>query len=113
MNTPNEKDLLKKRVMRHIYLIYLLRQCASPIAFRVYALGLFVVGLFSLVSVENVIANVPDAGLSALYEFVSYAVVNTEYSVQVLLVALVGVMLWLGRDLLYTISHLHNAQQAR
>lgn len=84
--------------MRRIYTVYVLRRVTSPTAFRVYSLAAFSIAAVSLVSVENVIANLPTGGFFALYDFSLYSFMHTELAVQLLIIGIIGSSLWLARD---------------
>jgi len=91
-------NILKKRIMRRVYVIYTLRQALSPLALKVYVLAVSFVGIASLVSVGNVFANMP-ADLLGMFTFVFYALTHTEFVVQLLIFGTLAVALWLVRDL--------------
>ena len=93
-----ENDTLSQRIMHRVYVVYMLRRATSPTAFRMYSLVAFFVGIVSLVSVGNVIANLPTGGFLALYDFSMYAFMHTELVVQLLVVGALGFSLWLVRD---------------
>lgn len=93
-----KNSALSRRIMRRIYAVYVLRRVTSPTAFRVYSLAAFSAAMVSLVSVGNIIANLPTGSVFALYDFSLYAFMHTELAVQLLVVGIVGFSLWLARD---------------
>jgi len=94
-----KNNKLSKKIMRRVYAIYLVRQLANPLALKVYTLAAILVGITSLVSIGNIIANLPTAeGFYALYDFSRYAVLHTELAVQALLFGGVVCMMWLVLD---------------
>ncbi len=82
-------------VMRRVRVLSFLRTLVSPAALRLYALATFSVLLTSMVSVSNILSNVPNV---VEYErFLTYVVVaftHTELPVQLIVVAsaLIGMM---------------------
>jgi len=88
-----QDNILKKRIMRRVYTVYVLRQLFNPAMYRVYLLvGLFG-GIASFVSVSNIFANMP-SGFAELYNFSLYAFTNTELIVQILTLSLATATLW-------------------
>jgi len=80
---------LEQKVMARVRRMYYIRKAVSPTALKMYTLVGTALGLVSLVSVTNVIANMPSP-LSMLnfFSFFSSAFRNTEATVQVLFAGL-------------------------
>lgn len=93
-----KQNILKKKIMRRVYTIYLLKKIINPFAFKVYALAISVTGVVSLVSVTDILANIPNLGSSSIFNFSYNAFVNTEITVQALVISLTMFMLWLIAD---------------
>ncbi len=86
--------------MGRVYMIFFMKKLYGRIALKTYALIGLVLLQSELVSVKNVIANMPAVtDISAVYRFYSYAFFNTHIAVQVAVVASLAVGLWLFRDL--------------
>ena len=97
----NTNEQLKKETMGRIYMIFFMKKLYGRVAIKIYALAGLVLLQSWLVSIKNVITNMPAfTDLSAMYNFYSYAFLNTQMPVQVALVASFAVGLWLFRDLL-------------
>ncbi len=77
---------LRVRIMRRVYVIYYARKALSSRALKIYAFVAACLGTASVVSVSNVLQNMPSdlAGVSA---FVVAAFANTQLVVQLLSVA--------------------------
>ncbi len=83
--------------MRRVYTMYVLRRAMSNRALKIYIALASLGGTLSLVSVTNVVKNMPDLfDMNAWYDFALSAVGNTEFLVQACLaaalVALVALM---------------------
>jgi len=92
---------LTKRIMRRVYFVHVLRSVLSPLSLKAYAFGLFSVGIVSLVSLSNVIANMPQLGdLAGLSGFLLVAFANTEVAVQLLALGILVAFVLLVRDAL-------------
>jgi len=86
--------------MGRVYMIFFMKKLYGRIAVKTYALVGLVLLQSELVSLKNVIANMPAlTDVSALYRFYSYAFLNTQIAVQVAIIASLAVGLWLFRDL--------------
>ena len=94
---------LKTRIMRRIYILYVLRRATSRRAVALYAFLAAAVGTFTLVSVSNVLANMPSLiNVSEFVNFALVAVLNTTILVQMLIaVALVALVAFV-RDVIAT-----------
>jgi len=88
--------ILEQRIMKRVRYTFYLKKVFNSIMLKIYALFLAFFGMFSLVSVSNILRNMPSLfEVGSFYRFVSGAVLNTEFTVQLVLVAalIVGVML--------------------
>ena len=95
-----EANVLKKKIMRRVYAVYVLRKVINRFSLKCGALILFAVGVISVVSVTDVIANMPYLlDTAALFYFSKYAFMNAEMTVQVLLLGTTVFMVWLAKDL--------------
>jgi hypothetical protein len=88
---------LQKRVMRRVYTVYVWRKIARPRTLKAFVLASVLAGITSLVSLPNVVANMPGDPLMVL-NFFAAAFVGTEMVVQLLSVVMLAVTLWLMRD---------------
>jgi len=77
---------LKVRIMRRVYVIYYMRKALSPRALKIYAFTAACLGTLSVVSVSNVLANMP-GDLAGIGAFLVAAFANTQVTVQALSVA--------------------------
>ena len=90
---------LKKKIMRRVYMLYVLGKVLSRAAFKVYATLALLYGIKIFVHVEAVANNMPEfSNLSALFDFMSYAAVNTNLAVQFLIFGIVALVVWVLRD---------------
>lgn len=92
-------NILKKRIMRSIYIVYAIRKALSNAAFKIYAGIALLYGIKIFVHVEAVANNMPDfSNLSGLYNFMEYAVMNTEFAVQLIVLGTFAFAVWIIRD---------------
>jgi hypothetical protein len=85
--------------MRRVYAVWALKKLTSPFAMKLLVLAGVLRQSFSMVSVPNVIKNSPSFfNPVASSEFLSRAFMNTEISVQLLVIAILSLSLWLIRD---------------
>lgn len=93
---------LKKRIMARIYAIYVLRQTTSPLCLKTLGLG---AGLFLgtiWFSWEQIFENMTRS-VDGIFPFFNYswlAFLNTELPVQFIVIAGVGMVLWIAWDVL-------------
>lgn len=72
--------------MKRVHRMYYLKKALSPLALKLYGAALIVAALVSLVSVRDIIANMPSlASISDMYLFLSVAIMHTETTVQLAL----------------------------
>ena len=103
---------LEQKIMARVRRIYYLRKLFGPTAVKLYTMFGIVAGLFSLVSVANVVANMP--GLDAPSEAAAYltqAALHTEGTVQLLLAGFVVVAGLMIRDIVHGARHLEHTLQ--
>ncbi|MEK7589998.1 MAG: hypothetical protein AAB475_01970 [Patescibacteria group bacterium] len=90
---------LKKRIMRRVYTVYALHKIVSRAAFKVYLGVVLLFGIKILVHVEAVANNMPEVSdVAGLYNFIMYSVLNTEFSVQLIVFGVAGLVVWVMRD---------------
>ena len=95
----------KKRVMRRIYIISVLRQVFHPVVLKSAMLAVFVLMTSVLVSVPNVIENMPTfTDLGASLRFILRAFVQTETLVQIFSLGSIFLIAWLIKDALKSFS---------
>jgi hypothetical protein len=83
---------LEQKIMPRVRRIYYLRKLTGPTALKAYALGALAVWLASLVSVVNVLTNMPSVMTPvSLVRFLASAALQTEVAVQALLLG-VGIL---------------------
>lgn len=96
-----EANVLKKKIMRRVYTMYVLRLIINRFALKCVVLLFFAVGVVSVVSVTDVLANMPSLlDTAALFYFSKYAFMNAELTVQTLLFGTTVFMMWLAKDLI-------------
>jgi len=96
---------LNKRIMRRVYMIYMLRTLINPITLKSFVLFGAAFAMASLISVTNVLENMPSiADISVFFSFTFSAFTGTEVLVQLLVVAVAAVGLWLVRDFVRAFS---------
>lgn len=92
---------IKKRIMRRTYAIWAVRQLASPIFLKGYAIAVVFWGMTKYISFRSVWGNIPawnDTG--AQYDFISSAFVHTEIAVWILLILSLGFLGSMTKDIL-------------
>ena len=91
---------LTKRIMRRIYAVYVLRRATSARAVKLYALIVSTASVASLVSVSNVLANMPSLlDIRATLAFTFAAFLHTGALVQVFVAVFLAAMVALGAEL--------------
>ncbi|MEK7581938.1 MAG: hypothetical protein AAB488_01250 [Patescibacteria group bacterium] len=92
----------KKETMLRIYSVFLIKKLYGRIAVKTYILAGLIYIQAKLIFVKAVINNAPAfTDVSALYNFYSYAFLNTQAVTQITMVAGIVTLLWLFRDLLH------------
>lgn len=100
---------LKMRIMRRVRWIHTLKRITHPAAVRVYVLSALFIGVASLVSVPNVLANMPAlADVSRLYSFMVSAFAHTELVVQIGVLFAFALAVWVVRDVVRMIAAPHS-----
>lgn len=95
---------LKKRIMRKVYTVYALRKILSKTAFKIYVAVALLFGIKVFIHVSAVIRNLPNfRNLSGLYNFLLYAVVNTEVAVQFIIFGITALVVWIMKDMVKNI----------
>ena len=104
---------LKKRIMRRIYIVSVMRRIFHPTVLKSIILAVFVVMGSILVSVPNVINNMPlVTDINASLSFVLRAFLYTETLVQMVSLGSTILAIWLIKDALRSFSLLsHNNRQ--
>src|SRR3989338_4754885 len=107
--------LQENRIMLRVRRMYYLKKVINPFAFKVYGLAAVALGTFKMVSVQNVIANMPGfLDLGSMYVFMRAALLNTELSVQLaLIVATLLALLVLKDALKRGVAPLHKTVRVR
>ena len=97
---------LEKRIMRRVYAVFIMRQLTRPMAVKLYGVCIAAFTLSFFVSFQNVIANMPSfSDFNRLYTFNVSAVTHTELVVQFILIALLGILVALSRDIMQAFRH--------
>jgi len=109
-----EQNVLKNRVMRKVHTIYLLRRLLRPAMCRLYAVFLGTLALGSLVSIPDVLANMPhDAGTLELFFVDAFS--KTDLVVQGMSLGLIVLFAWMAVDGVKTattrlsVAHVHTS----
>jgi len=102
----NEKDIqMKSEVMKRVGSIHYMRTTVRPFLARTGALVLFIIGIFSLVSVPDVINNL--MGYKGNYfTYIMEAFVHTNLSVQLILPVTAALFLWVTMDILKNLKNI-------
>ncbi|MEK7567841.1 MAG: hypothetical protein AAB513_02900 [Patescibacteria group bacterium] len=86
MKTPEQ---LKREIMGRVYMGYAIRRVWSFAMLRFAVFAGAIAGILSFVSIRHVIQNMPNpTDFNASYGFVSVAIKNTEFAVQLSLLAI-------------------------
>lgn len=101
--------IVHSRIMRRVRRVYYLRKIFHPAAVKAYAGGALLLGVLSLVSVMDVIANIP-AGTGAPLYYVMNAFLHTEIVVKVAVVAFAVIAGLLIRDIAHMAKSPHFAR---
>ena len=94
---------LRIRIMRRVYVIYYVRRALSPRALKIYAFIAACLGTASVVSVSNVLANMP-TDFGGIGAFLISAFANTKFIVQALSVGATVTLLALVTDIVRSFS---------
>ena len=92
---------LKTRIMRRVYVVWFLRQALSARSMKVMIVLASLWQIKQLVYVKAVIANMPKlTDLAANYNFFSYALLHTQFAVQLSILVSGVLMVWIASDTL-------------
>ena len=91
-------NILKKRIMRRVYIVYALRKMLSRTAFKLYASLVLLFGIARLLHVRAIGENISEVGFAGLYNFAFYSIMNTELAVQFLMFGVAAFGVWVMRD---------------
>ncbi|HEY4517396.1 MAG TPA: hypothetical protein VJI74_00715 [Candidatus Paceibacterota bacterium] len=108
MTTNHE---LKIRIMRRVYVIYFVRRALSRRALTVYAFIAASLATASVVSVSNVLANMP-ADFGGMSTFLISAFANTQFTVQALSLIAVATLIALLVDIVRSFSSVPRISRA-
>ncbi|OHA40725.1 MAG: hypothetical protein A3G59_00340 [Candidatus Taylorbacteria bacterium RIFCSPLOWO2_12_FULL_47_20] len=109
---------LKQRVMARVYFIHAIKRVFNPAYLRVVSLGIIHGVLFSVISANNIIVNMPNAlKVREVFRFIISAFAHTEFLVQVIIPAGLIVTFFIIRDILAKIygrdaDYKHASQRA-
>ena len=101
-----EKTNLHKRIMRRVYFISTLKRLFNPMLVKLYILAAIMWQGTQFVSVGHVLDNIAEVSVGSLYQFSTYALTNTEFVVQILMILGSFLLLWALRDLVKRQSHI-------
>lgn len=87
----SNKEIIRKNVMRRVYVVYLVRSCAHFAGSRMGLATACMAVVLVKVSVFHIVNNASTQELSALGNFVYHAFLKTEGVVQVASVIFVGI----------------------
>jgi len=90
--------------MASVGTVYVARQLISLTALKLYVCALALLGLWKLVWITRVYENLAHVGVGGAFNFMLAAVANTDFLVQITLVALVVAGLSLAREVVRTLS---------
>lgn len=80
-------------------MLYIIGKMLSRLAFKIYTGLALLYGIKIFVHVEAVAQNMPDFNnLSGLYNFMTYAALNTELAVQFIIFGVIALIVWVMRD---------------
>lgn len=100
--------------MARVRRIYYLKKVVNPLMLKLYGVGVLSVGVASLVSVKNVLANMPAlTDVGSMYTFTASAILHTEASVQLALGVLAVFVVFILRDATKNFSHTSEFAQVR
>ncbi len=105
---------LKKRIIRRVYIISVMRRVFHPTVLKSIILTVFMVMGSILVSVPNIISNMPlITDINASLSFVLRAFLHTETLVQMVSLGSTILAIWLIKDALRSFSSFghHNNRQ--
>ncbi len=104
----NQHSKIEQQVMAGVGVVYTARRLSSPLAIKLYALALSVVGLVVFVSLPHVAANfmnVARGGVGSIEGFALTAVLRTTIVVQLALGIGIFAIVSLLSDVVRSVSH--------
>ncbi len=103
---------LKKRIMRRVYIISVMRRIFRPTVLKSVILVVFIAAGNVLVSVPNVINNMPiSPNIGASFSFIMNALARTDILVQMIFLGSAILTVWLIKDALRSFSLFGNNRQ--
>lgn len=91
--------------MRRVYFIYAVRQLTSPLSLKAVTLGACALAATYWVSLSQVFLNMPSmSDFAALFKFFSSAFIETNGAVKLLVIASLGILFMLLRDIVRNFS---------
>ena len=97
--------LLKQRIMRRVYAVWILKNVARPFLIKGSVFVAFIWEMRQTVSLRHVFANIPGpSNIGEVYNFFSYAFAHTEIMVQTLSIGLALLGIWMMRDILSSLK---------
>jgi len=92
---------LRQRVMARVYFIHAIKRVFDPAYLRVVSLGIIHGVLFSVVSANDIIVNMPNAlKVREVFRFIINAFAHTEFLIQVIIPAGLVITFFIARDIL-------------
>lgn len=96
---------LKKEIMERVKTIYWFRKLIHPIKIKTAILAVGFFGVFSMVSVSNVVNNLRSESLSNYFSYIYNAFISTELAVQLTLSTTLIVALWVLFDVVFKLKN--------
>ena len=93
---------ISKQVMRRVYIIWGVRQLASPLFLKIAVLTVFLWQVKEAVFVRQVFANMANYEMTELFNFWSAAFLHTDIVVQVATLGIGILLSLLARDIIVT-----------
>lgn len=95
----NDSSIIKKRIMRRVYMIWVARKVANPLSLKLAGLLVTLLWLRQYVSIKHVLYNSPSfTNPLETLGFFSNAFLSTTFVVEVLVVAVLALGFFLLRD---------------
>lgn len=100
-----DNTIIRKHIMRRVYIAYYLRKAFSPLLLKVYGLAIAFGGVAAFVSISNVIANIPLRSIEAFLYFTADAFITTGVVVQALTAGIAVLAFLIAQDIVRTLAH--------
>lgn len=97
--------MIRKHIMRRVYIAYYLRRAFSPLLLKIYGLAIAFGGVAVFVSISNVIANIPLWSIESFAYFAIDAFITTGAIVQALTAGIAILAFLIARDVALTLAH--------